>query len=121
MIYKKGMLCKHFKGKTLLDKNIYQIIDIGVSGKDIDESVIVYTGDNELKNTKNLVIYRNIFQENKIFVREYEDISSPLSLDKQLEFNQNIKVQPLNAEEINMINDDEFSIKKKKKMLKKYN
>ena len=37
MIYKIGILCKHFKGKTLLEKNIYRIEDISVYGKDIDD------------------------------------------------------------------------------------
>ena len=36
MIYEICMFCKHFKGKTLEDKNIYEIIDLGISGKDID-------------------------------------------------------------------------------------
>ena len=121
MIYNKDMLCKHFKGKTLLEKNIYQIIDIGVSGKDIDENIITYTGDNELSNAKNLVIYKNIFQENKIFAREYEDISKELSVDKQIEFNQLLRVQPLIDEEINMVNNSEFIKQKLKTVKDKYN
>ena len=114
MIYKIGMLCKHFKGKTLLEKNIYRIEDIGVYGKDIDESIITYTGNNELCNAKNLIVYSNIFQDNKMFAREYEDISSKLDIDKQLEFNQLLRVQPLTLEEINIVNDENFKKEKVK-------
>ena len=113
MIYKIGMLCKHFKGKTLLEKNIYRIENIGIDGKDIDESVIKYTGDNELCNAKNLVIYSNIFQDYKMFAREYEDISSELEIDKQIEFNQVLRVQPLTLEEIDIVNGSDFIIKKR--------
>ena len=47
MLYKIGMLCKHFKGTNLLEKNIYRIEQIGVNGTDIDESLITYTGDSQ--------------------------------------------------------------------------
>lgn len=108
MIYKIGMLCKHFKGHNLIEKNIYQIEQLGVKGTDIDETLITYTGDNELLTSNNLVVYSNIFQNNKLFCREYEDISSNLSEEKQLEFNQTIKVQPLTDDEIDLINSDDF-------------
>lgn len=120
MIYKIGMLCKHFKGKILLEKNIYRIENIGIDGKDIDESVITYTGDNELCSANNLVIYSNIFQDNKMFAREYEDISFELEIDKQIEFNQLLRVQPLTLEEIKIVNDIEFIEAKKKLILTKY-
>ena len=84
MIYKVGMLCKHFKGKNLEEKNIYEIKEIGVKGTDIDKSIITYTGDNELESATNLVVYSNIFQNNKLFCREYEDISSELSDEKNI-------------------------------------
>ena len=48
MIYKIGMLCKHFKGENLFEKKIYRIEQIGVEGKDINETLITYTGDGEL-------------------------------------------------------------------------
>ena len=108
MIYKVGMLCKHFKGKTLEEKNIYKIIQLGILGKDIDESQIKNTGDGELQTAENLVVYANIFQENKLFAREYEDISSELSVEKQQQFFQKLKVQPLTEEEILIINDPAF-------------
>ena len=37
MKFEVGDLCKHFKGKTLLEKNIYEIIAINA----------MYTGENE--------------------------------------------------------------------------
>ena len=83
MMFKVGMLCKHFKGKDLLEKNIYRIEKIGVDGKDIDSSKIIYTGDKDLLLSKNLVIYSNIFQEDKLFAREYDDLVSELSDDKK--------------------------------------
>ena len=120
MIYKVGMLCKHFKGKDLLEKNIYKIENIGVNGTDIDESVITYTGDGELKTATNLIVYSNIFQEGKMFCREYEDISSELSDEKKEQFNQTIKVQPLTEEEEEIVQSSNFITDKKELVLKKY-
>ena len=111
-MYKEGMLCKHFKGKDLLEKNIYRIVKLGLSGKDIDTSIASYTGEGILEESSNLVLYQNIFQDNKFFVRECEDISQRLSDDKQEEFNQEYRVQPLSDEEINIVLSDEFRIKK---------
>lgn len=120
MIYKVGMLCKHFKGKDLLEKNIYRIEQIGVDGKDIDESIITYTGEGNLRSTANLIVYSNIFQDNKMFCREYEDISQELSSEKQQEFNQKIKVQPLTEEEQIYIGYESFIETKKQLILKKF-
>ena len=120
MIYKIGMLCKHFKGENLLEKNIYRIEKIGVEGKDINETLITYTGDGELLTAKNLVVYSNIFQENKLFAREYDDISGELSSEKKEMYNQEIKVQPLTKIEIDMINEDNFVTEKKKLVLSKF-
>lgn len=111
-MYKEGMLCKHFKGKTLLDKNIYRIIKLGLYGKDIDTTVATYTGEGILEDASNLVLYQNIFQENKFFVREYEDISCRLSAEKREEFGQEFRVQPLSREEIDLVNSEEFRIQK---------
>lgn len=107
------MLCKHFKGDSLLTKNIYRIVGLGFNGKDIDTNTITYTGENDLENASNLVVYVNIFQEGKVFAREYEDISSELNQEKQLEYNQTLKVQPLTKEEIAEVMDPEFIIAKK--------
>lgn len=120
MIYKIGMLCKHFKGENLLEKNIYRIEQIGVEGKDINETLITYTGDGELLTAKNLVVYSNIFQENKLFAREYDDISGELSSEKKEMYNQEIKVQPLTQIEIDMINENNFVTEKKKLVLSKF-
>lgn len=114
MLFKVGMLCKHFKGKDLLEKNIYRIEKIGVDGKDIDSSKIIYTGDKGLLLSKNLVIYSNIFQEDKLFVREYDDLVSELSDDKKELYNQIFRVEPLNDEEIKTIKCHEFIEKKLK-------
>ena len=108
MMFKVGMLCKHFKGKDLLEKNIYRIEKIGVDGKDIDSSKIIYTGDKDLLLSKNLVIYSNIFQEDKLFAREYDDLVSELSDDKKELYNQIFRVEPLNDEEIKTIKCHEF-------------
>lgn len=120
MIYNVGMLCKHFKGNDLLDKNIYRIEKLGVNGIDIDETLITYTGDGDLTNATNLVVYANIFQNNKLFCREYEDISGELSEEKKIAFNQTIKVQPLTDEEISLINTPEFIQNKTEFVAKKF-
>ena len=120
MIYKVGMLCKHFKGTDLYEKNIYRIEKLGVKGTDIDESIITYTGDKELLMATNLVVYANIFQDNKLFCREYEDISGELSDEKKEMFNQTIKVQPLTSEEIELVNTKEFIQNKKELVAKKF-
>lgn len=120
MIYKKNMLCKHFKGETLLEKNIYQILELGVLGKDIDESIITYTGDGILKDATNLVVYANIFQNNKLFAREYDDISSELSDDKKSLYHQLYKVEPLTEDEIKIVNSKEFVEEKIKKTNDKF-
>ena len=120
MIYKIGMLCKHFKGETLLEKNIYRIEKLEVDGKDIDSSIITYTGDGVLLEAQNLVVYSNIFQDNKLFTREYEDISGKLSKEKQEMFNQELKVQPLTDEEIETIKAEDFIEQKKKLVLSKF-
>ena len=120
MIYKIGMLCKHFKGETLLEKNIYRIEKLEVDGKDIDSSIITYTGDGVLLEAQNLVVYSNIFQDNKLFTREYEDISGKLSKETQEMFNQELKVQPLTDEEIETIKDEDFIEQKKKLVLSKF-
>ena len=56
----------------------------------IDDSIITYTGESNLRSAINLIIYSNIFQDNKLFCREYEDISQELSIDKQQEFCQKL-------------------------------
>ena len=120
MIYKVGMLCKHFKGKDSIEKNIYRIEKLGVRGIDIDESTVTYTGEKNLKDATNLVVYSNIFQEGKLFCREYEDISSELSDDKKAMYNQEIRVQPITSEEESIISEDDFIENKKEYVLRKF-
>lgn len=120
MIYKVGMLCKHFKGKDLLEKNIYRIEQVGVDGINIDDSIITYTGEYNLRSAINLIVYSNIFQDNKLFCREYEDISQELSIDKQQEFCQKLKVQPLTEEEQSFIGQESFIEAKKQLVQKKF-
>ena len=120
MIYRKWMLFKHFKGESLLEKNIYEILKVNVNGKNIDENNIIYTGNGNLKDSVNLVVYKNIFQNDKVFAREYNDISSYLTKDEKIKYNQNIKVQPLTEEEINVIYNESFIKEKKNLTLKKF-
>ena len=87
--------------------------------KEYDVEIVV-TGDKDLFTSKNLVVYSNIFQDNKLFVREYEDISKELDEEKKNLYKQNIKVEPLNNEEIRVINDDNFIFEKIQLVLKKY-
>ena len=117
MMYKVGDYCKHFKGHDLFEKNIYQIMQLNVNGKDVDTEKVTYSGDYDLSTATNLVVYKNIFQD-RLFAREYSDISGELSLEKQVEFNQKYKVQLLTEEEIEMIKSESF-ISKKKELVKK--
>ena len=120
MLYEVGMLCKHFKGNNLLEKNIYRIEKIGVNGKDIDTSTITYTGDGTLETATNLVVYANIFQDDKLFAREYEDIAAEMSKEKQTTFGQIHKVEPLTEEEKTLIQTSKFSDEKKALTLVKF-
>ena len=104
-----GDLCKHFKGKNLIEKNIYEIVATNVK----------YTGEVENCRQLNLVVYKNIFQENKFFTREYEDLVGELSEEKQKQYNQKYRCQKLTTEEINEIKSEEFIRDKKIYMDKK--
>ena len=98
---KVGDYCKHFKGKTLLEKNIYKILLLNV----------IYSGDNAVKKLNDLVVYENIF-DGKIFTREASDIFTELSDEKKELFNQIYKVQKLTDEEIEEVKTEEFKVKK---------
>ena len=121
MIYKVGMLVKHFKGTSLLDKNIYRILKLNVRGKDVDTSVVTYTGDGVLENAYGLVVYENVFQEGKVFAREYNDISSELSFDKQEYYHQRFKVEPLTEAETELVNNPNFIEKKTELTKERFN
>lgn len=89
---KKGDYCKHFKGKDLSEKNIYEILEIGVK----------YSGDASDKPIENLVVYKNIFQ-GKIFARELEDLITELPPEKQAQYGQKYRVEKLTPEEIEIV------------------
>ena len=92
MILKKGDLCKHFKGKNLQEKNIYEVLETGVN----------YSGDASENPIKNLVIYKNI-RQGKIFAREMTDLVAELTPEKQQEFGQKHRVDLLTREEIEIV------------------
>lgn len=98
---KKGDLCKHFKGTNLDEKNIYEILEVGVK----------YSGDASEKSIENLVIYKNIFQ-GKIFARELEDLIAELPQEKQVKYGQVHRIEKLNDSEIeyvmNRLNNEEI-------------
>lgn len=92
MILKKGDLCKHFKGKNLQEKNIYEVLETGVN----------YSGDASENPIKNLVIYKNV-RQGKIFAREMSDLVAELTPEKQQEFGQKHRVDLLTKEEIEIV------------------
>ena len=92
MILKKGDLCKHFKGKNLQEKNIYEVLETGVN----------YSGDASENPIKDLVIYKNI-RQGKTFAREMSDLVAELTPEKQQEFGQKHRVDLLTKEEIEIV------------------
>mgnify|MGYP004675185891 FL=1 len=92
MILKKGDLCKHFKGKNLQEKNIYEVLETGVN----------YSGEASENPIKDLVIYKNI-RQGKIFAREMSDLVAELTPEKQQEFGQKHRVDLLTKEEIEFV------------------
>lgn len=92
MILKKGDLCKHFKGKNLQEKNIYEVLETGVN----------YSGDASENPIKDLVIYKNI-RQGKIFAREMSDLVAELTPEKQQEFGQKHRVDLLTKDEIEIV------------------
>ena len=109
MELKEGMICKHFKGETLVEKNIYQILAINVT----------YTGDNGI-DLSNMVIYKPMFQEGKVFAREYDDLVCELTDEQKEEFHQSQRVEPLTDDELLQIKDEEFVFKKLEYINEKY-
>lgn len=92
MILKKGDLCKHFKGKNLQEKNIYEVLETGVN----------YSGDASENPIKDLVIYKNI-RQGKIFAREMSDLVAELTPEKHQEFGQKHRVDLLTNEEVEIV------------------
>ena len=83
-MYNVGMYCKHFKGKNLLEKNIYKILKVNVTGKDIKDKNIIYTGDkenlNDVKNLPSLIsfIFGLLLPKYSIFVSNLIILFIPL-------------------------------------------
>ena len=93
---KTGEYYKHFKGKNLVEKNIYEII----------ATKVTYTGE-KMSDVKDLVVYKNIF-DNKIFVREEKDLLKELEQDKKVQYNQETRIQKLTSDEVKTIKTEEY-------------
>lgn len=100
MEIKINRLYKHFKGTTLVEKNIYRILATNV----------IYSGDNN-RDLSDLVIYQNIF-DGKIFAREVNDLSGTLDSDKQELYNQVHRIEELTEEEIATVESEDYKVKK---------
>lgn len=98
MNIKVGDLCKHFKGNSLLEKNIYEIIAVGVT----------YTGEAANKPLDNLVVYKNLFQEGKLFTREYDYLIGELSEEKQKQYGQIHRIEKLTEDEVKTVKSEQF-------------
>ena len=109
-VFKEGSLCKHFKGKRLIDKNIYRIISFNNKGKNLDNN-IKYTGVKDALKATNLVIYQNIFNK-MLFARELDDFYVEINKDKQEEFGQMHRVEPLDEKEEKRVSSKQFIIRK---------
>lgn len=99
---KVGEYYKHFKGETLVEKNIYEILYTNV----------IYTGE-KMKETKDLVVYKNIFDK-KIFTREESDMLTELEPEKQQKYHQQTRVQKLTPDEVEIIKSEAYIIQKQK-------
>lgn len=109
MELKVGDIVKHFKGETLIEKNIYEILAINVK----------YTGDNDIDISK-LVIYKPLFQEDKYFAREYDDLICELSIEEKEIYGQDYRVQKLTDDELEQIKTKEFISDKEEYIKNKY-
>lgn len=109
MFLKKGDIVKHFKGETLVEKNIYVILAVNPE----------YTGEKEYDNEP-VIIYAPIFQEGKTFIREYDDLVKPLSNEEKEIYHQEHRVDVLTEDELELIKTDEFVAKKMAYIEEKY-
>lgn len=75
---------------------------------------VIYTGENANIPLENLVVYRNIFQKDKFFTREYNDLIKELSEEKQKQYGQVHRIEKLAEEEIKLIKSEEFRNEKLK-------
>lgn len=101
MILNEGDIVKHFKGKDLIEKNIYEIVSIDPK----------YTGTKEFTEEP-VVVYKSIFQGGKSFVRELSDLIQELSEDEKEQYGQENRINILTDEELKTIKDKEFIEKK---------
>ncbi len=105
-VFKVGSLAKHFKGKRLIDKNIYRIISLNNDGSKLKKN-IKYTGVRDVSKSTNLVIYMNIFNK-KLFARELDDM--------YVEVEQGVhRVEPLTDEEVKRVESKRFIVSKSMK------
>ena len=117
---KQTTFYKHFKGKNLIEKNIYLIIAIGIDKEKYKELDVKYVGNNEDNiNYNELVIYLNYFQ-NQLFAREYQDLVEELTEEQQKEYNQKYRVQALEKCEVQMIMTPIYQKEKKLYLENKY-
>lgn len=102
MEIKINRLYKHFKGTTLVEKNIYRILATNV----------IYSGDNN-RDISDLVIYQNIF-DGKIFAREVSDLTGTLDEEKQALYQQTYRIEELTDEEVATVETEDYKVKKLK-------
>lgn len=105
----EGDIVKHFKGKDLIEKNIYEIIAVGPK----------YTGTNDFTEEP-MVIYRPIFQVGKTFIREYDSLIEELSPTEKEEYGQINRVNILTEDELSTVKSPEFISKKIEFLVQKY-
>lgn len=117
-------ICKHFKGESLLEKNIYGIMEVKMT----------YTGENI--KFPDIVLYKPLFHNGKCyikeflylsgrikyeedldlqgfnqvtcFIREYDDLVKELDEDLVEKSHQKRRVEVLNEDEINLILSESF-------------
>lgn len=109
MELRTGDIVKHFKGKNLIEKNIYEIVSVNPE----------YTGTNEFLKEP-VVVYTSIFQEGKCFVREYSDLVKELTPEQKEEYGQTYRIEPLTDEELGIIKTNAFILAKLEYIEKKY-
>lgn len=108
MYLKKGDIVKHFKGETLVEKNIYEIIAVNPE----------YTGENP--DFAEVIIYTPLFQEGKVFVREYNDLVGELTEEQQNLYHQQHRIDVLSEAELALIKTPEFVQEKMAYLEEKY-
>lgn len=109
MILKQGDYVKHFKGKNLVEKNIYEIVAVKPT----------YTG--EKKAFPEVVVYIPLFQTDKCYIREYDDLVCELTSEQQELYHQQHRIDLLTDEELALIKTKEFISKKRAYIEEKYN